>query len=211
MKVKQKTLQSFEFTLFKEDEEKIFSYISSNEPLLKGNLLILSGENISDKLQEFLKEKEICYIKKECELNTKNKVVKKLTEISLPDISLQEAMESLQRNEELDKIKYSKDENIREVLKKPIRSGTFIKTSNDLIVLNQINSGAEIEVSGNIELFGSVNGRIICNGSYMLVRDIGESGYIIFNGIILERERFKTKKAKFIKLDVNSRLLVEEL
>jgi len=206
LKVKQKTLQSFEFILSDGDEEKVFSYINLNEPLLKGNLLILSGDNISDKIQEFLKDKEICYIKKECDLKTKNKVVK-----TLPDISLQEAMESLQRSEELEKVKHSKDENIREIIKKPIRSGTFIKTSNDLIILAQINSGAEIEVSGNIELFNSVNGRIICNGSYMLVRDIGETGYIIFNGIILEKEKFKTKKAKLVKLDINSRLIVEEL
>jgi hypothetical protein len=45
----------------------------------------------------------------------------------------------------------------------------------------------------------------------MLVRDIGETGYIIFNGIILEKEKFKTKKAKLVKLDINSRLIVEEL
>ena len=206
MKVKQKTLQSFEFILLNEDEEKFFSYINLNEPLLKGNLLILSGDNISDNIQTFLKDKNICYIKKGCELQTKTKVVKQL-----PNISLQEAMESLQRSEELEKVKNSKDENIREVIKKPIRSGTFIKTSNDLIILSQINSGSEIEVSGNIEIFGSINGRIICNGSYMLVRDIGENGNIIFNGIILEKDKFKDKKAKFIKLNENSRLIVEEL
>ena len=45
----------------------------------------------------------------------------------------------------------------------------------------------------------------------MLIRDIGENGYIIFNGIILERDRFKKRNAKLIKLDKNNRLIVEEL
>ena len=75
----------------------------------------------------------------------------------------------------------------------------------------QINDGAEVETSGNLEIFGTVNGKVICNGSYMIIRDIGESGTVIFNGVILEKKRFQTKQAKLLKLDFNRKLIVEEL
>ena len=207
MKVKQQTLQSFEFILSEEDDEKFFSYLDKNEPLLKGNVLMFSGKTISENIKEVLKEKSICFFHKNCELIMKKKGV-----IKLPNISVEDALETIKRGEEEVKVKEKKrGENIREVIEKPIRSGTFIKTKNDLIILSQINSGSEIEVAGNIELFGTVNGRIVCGGTYMLIRDIGENGYIIFNGIILEKDRFKSRKAKLLKLDKSNKLIVEEL
>ena len=102
----------------------------------------------------------------------------------------------------------NKNERIREIVEKPIRSGSYIATKNDLTILNQVNGGAEIESEGNIEIFGTISGKIICNGTYMLIRDINDKGLVIFNGIILDKEKFK-KKAKLIKLNSDKRLLLK--
>ena len=208
MKVKQQTLQSFEFILSETDDDKFFSYMKQNEPLLKDHLLMFSGKSISPRILDFLKEKSICYIHRTCELTTKKKSV-----ITLPIISIDEALKTIKKSENVEHrvLINKRDENIRELINKPIRSGTVIKTTNDLIVLSQINSGSELEVSGNMELFGTINGKVICQGQYMLIRDIGEYGYVIFNGIILEKEKFKSKKAKLLKLDKESKLVIDEL
>lgn len=208
MKVKQQTLQSFEFILSDTDDEKFFSYMRQNEPLLKGHLLMFSAETISKNILNFLKEKNICFIHRVCELTTKKKSV-----ITLPNISIDEALQTIKKSEEFENniVVNRKDEKLREVINKPVRSGTVIKTDNDLIILSQINSGSEIEVSGNMELFGTVNGKVVCDGQYMLIRNIGEYGQVIFKGIILNKDKFKTKKAKLLKLDRDNKLLIDEL
>jgi septum site-determining protein MinC len=209
VKVKQHTLQSFEFILSNGDEDRLFSYINQNEPLLKGHAIIISKDDnfeISETITSFLKEKELCYFFKECNLSTRKKSV-----VTLPNMSIEEAFETIKKSEDIEEEKTSSKETIREVIEKPIRSGTYINSKNDLTVLSQINAGSEVEVEGNLEVFGSVNGRVICRGIYMLLRDIGETGLVIFNGIILDKERFKSRKAKLLKLNGEKRLLIEEL
>lgn len=205
MKVKQQTLQSFEFILDGEDSDRFFSYVKQNEPLLKGHTLIISGEGDLSDIESFLKESNFCYFIRNCDLSTRKRSV-----VSLPNLSVEDALKTIKENEESNDTKSVKGR-VREVIEKPIRSGSFVQTENDLTILSQINSGSEIDVAGNLEIFGTINGRIECEGSYMLLRDIGEKGLVIFNGVILERERFKSRKAKLLKLDSNKRLIVEEL
>lgn len=206
MKVKQQTVNTFEFLLSGEDEEVFFKYVNQNEPLLKGHILILNSKNISIKMKEFLVEKNICFIEKNCELTVRKKSV-----IQLPNISIENALEKMKEFDEVEEEPHQKRKhNIRELIEKPIRSGTSISTKNDLAILSQINNGSEVDVDGNLEMFGTINGKVICNGTYMLIRDIGETGYVIFNGVILEKDKFRTRKAKLIKLN-NNKLIIEEL
>ncbi len=211
--MKQQTLQSFEFLLDDGDEEKFISYFTQNEPLLSGHLIILSGVKY-EKVEEFLSERGFCYLQKgNCKLNERKRDVRQL-----PKISIEEALEKLEDGKEPEiekepenKVKLTKKRS-REIIEKPVRSGTFIQTKNDLTVLSQINDGSEIEISGNLEVFGTINGKIICNGVYMLLRDIGAIGNVIFNGIILDKEKFKTKRAKIVRLNSsNMKLIIEEL
>jgi len=207
LKVKQQTLQSFEFILDNGDKESFFSYIKQNEPLLKGYTIIINGKGDISEIKEFLEERNFCFFIRDCELTTRKKSV-----IPLSNLSVEDALKTIKKNEEKSDNKNRNNRSrIREVIEKPVRSGSSIQTSNDVTILSQVNSGSEINVSGNLEIFGTINGRIECGGSYMLLRDIGENGLVIFNGVILEKERFKSKKAKLLKLDNDKKLIIEEL
>jgi septum site-determining protein MinC len=207
LKVKQQTLQSFEFVLNDGDSEKFISYMKQNSPLLKGNVVILNGEGELRDIEEYLTENNFCFFRKSCELSTRKKSV-----VSLPNMSIEEALETIKQSEdELSQTEHTNRERTREVIEKPIRSGSYIKTDNDLTILSQINGGSEIDVSGNLEIFGTINGKVECGGAYMLLRDIGDNGVVIFNGVILEREKFKSRRAKLLKLNSEKRLIVEEL
>ncbi len=197
MKVRQHTLQIFEFILGQDEKKKFFNYFKRNEPLLRHYTIVLSGDMDFSDIEEFLNEREICYLfnRRDCDFNSRNRV----------EISLDEVEDTVPEEREKKNIK------IREVYEKPIRSGVAIQSDRDIAIFSQINDGAEVETSGNLEIFGTVNGKVICNGSYMIIRDIGESGTVIFNGVILEKKKFQTKQAKLLKLDFNRKLIVEEL
>ncbi len=208
MKVKQHTLQSFEFLVISGDEEKIIAYLTQNEPLILGNTVILSTEDetldFNKKIIPFLIEKKFCYLIKNCNFSPRKRSVLTLNK------SIDEVLENFKNSDDESNFT-NKNERIRVIVEKPIRSGSYIATKNDLTILNQVNGGAEIESEGNIEIFGTISGKIICNGTYMLIRDINDKGLVIFNGIILDKEKFKNKKAKLIKLNSDKRLFIEEL
>ncbi|EJF06309.1 Septum formation inhibitor MinC [Thiovulum sp. ES] len=197
MKVKQHTLHSFEFHLGDGDEDKFFSFFEKNEAVLKGHTVILNSEIDLEKIREHLNEKDFCFFERtDCKMIERKREVHQVLDFSL---------EEEKSNNSLSKHKK------REIIEKPIRAGSAIQTKNDLTVLSQMNGGSEIETSGNLEMFGSINGKIVCSGSYMLIRDIGETGNVIFNGVILDKDKFKSKKAKIIKLDGEMKLIIEEL
>ena len=148
--------------------------------------------------------KKILLFNKNCNFSPRKRSVLTLNK------SIDEVLENFKNSDDESNFA-NKNERIREIVEKPIRSGSYIATKNDLTILNQVNGGAEIESEGNIEIFGTISGKIICNGTYMLIRDINDKGLVIFNGIILDKEKFKNKKAKLIKLNSDKRLFIEEL
>ena len=68
---------------------------------------------------------------------------------------------------------------------KIIRSGIEIKSDNKLVFLNKINAGAKIYSSKEIEIFGEVDGDVICDGEYMIVKK-SKRGSIIFNNEVVD-------------------------
>jgi aspartate 1-decarboxylase len=209
MKVRQITIQGWKFEYSSnQDEGKFIKYLTRNEPLIKGGLVIINSPERLPIVEDFLYSRGFCFLYEgSCHINFRKKDTKKI----LPNISEKDIEQIRKAEEEERKYKDKKRYRMKEVIDKPIRSGSHIVTENDLTILSNINDGAELEVYGNLELFGTVNGKVECEGSYMLIRDIGENGYIIFNGVILDKEKFKDKSAKLVKLDQNNRLVVEKL
>jgi len=80
-----------------------------------------------------------------------------------------------------------------------VRSGTEIISNDDLLVLNRVNSGSIIETDGNFLGLSLVDGKIICNGNFMLIKKSKKS-MIIFNGTDITdeigNETFYTVKLK---------------
>jgi septum site-determining protein MinC len=226
LKIKQQNLQSFEFFIHKNENSEIndevlksekdfFAFYEKNAPIFSGHILIFNY--ITENLQKFLKENKICYIDKEQECNLSVRKKDSLEEIELLDSQEKKLQNSPETETEEQKIKIITNSNIskykfqeRAIIRTPIRSGEYIETENDLVIFSRINNGAEIISSGNMEIFGEIHGKIECNGEYIIVSQIGKLGSVIFNGVILDNNKFKNRK-QLISLTQENTLKYEEL
>ncbi|OIP55678.1 MAG: hypothetical protein AUK54_03520 [Helicobacteraceae bacterium CG2_30_36_10] len=78
-----------------------------------------------------------------------------------------------------------------------VRSGQDIKVQSDLLVLNRVNSGAKLQVEGNLIITGNVDGMIFCNGDFMLVKT-SKKAMIVFNGVEIDGSLLQNKFNKII-------------
>ena len=209
MRIEQQNLKSMVFTLGSEkDNKELLLYLTRYGYKLTKTFVILKGEQKpSHLIIETLKQHNICFTyQKSCQFNYKSI-------FTIKDFPCTKTTESDNDILQLNRSKSSNNlinTKIREFIKKPVRSGFSYQTENDLTILSQINNGSEITVFGNLEVFGLLDGKITCNGDYMLLRKIGQSGTVIFNNIILDKNKFQTDKTKIVKL-VNKQLSIEEL
>ena len=61
-----------------------------------------------------------------------------------------------------------------------VRSGQEIVTKSDILVLNRINSGAIVKSEGNFISLSLIDGKVECNGEFMLIK-ASKKATIIFN------------------------------
>lgn len=185
MKVKQQTLKVFEFEI---DESRAFiEYYTKNAPLIQGYLLMLSG-NVTAEVLKFLDEKEAVYI----DTNTKPLQMRKKRTAAVLDepsahgnVSLAEESSVAGRSP---KVYY-----------RTVRSGEEIYSDEELVFFGRINSGAVIESSRSIQVFGIIDGLVRSEGEYLLLQHIGQ-GSVFFHGEELDASRLDGK-LKLIKYD----------
>ncbi len=166
MKVKQLTLKAFEFEI--EDDAAFIEYYSKNAPLIQGHQLILKGK-VSEDVKAFLENKKAVYV----DLNEKTLVTRKKrsTPVLEESTSVQE-----QVKENAEKVKKRAS-----VYYRPIRSGEGIDSDDDLVFFGRINSGAIIECSRSVQIFGIIDGLVRSDGEYILLKEIGQ-GSVFFHG-----------------------------
>ena len=75
---------------------------------------------------------------------------------------------------------FTKQSGLR-IIDQLVRSGQEIVERRDLLVLKRVNSGASIRTDGNFIALSSIEGRIECNGEFMLLKP-SPKAYIVFNG-----------------------------
>ena len=209
MRIEQQNFKSMVFTLSSEkDSEELLLYLTRYGYKLTKTFVILKGhQKPSHLIIETLKQHNICFSYQEsCQFNYKSIFTIKDFPCNQEEKSNDDISNQLKKKPENGLI----NKKIREFIKKPVRSGFSYQTENDLTILSQINNGSEITVFGNLEVFGLLDGKITCNGDYMLLRRIGQSGTVIFNNIIMDKNKFQTDKTKIVKL-VNKQLSIEEL
>lgn len=184
MKVKQQTLKAFEFEI---DNTKAFvEYYTKNAPLIQGYLLILSGD-VNDDIINFLDEKEAVYI----DTNAKSlQMRKKRATAVLEEPSFSESPSSSET---------STEQKNSSVYYRTIRSGEKIDSDVDLLFFGRINSGAAIECSRSVQIFGIIDGLVRCEGEYLLLKEIGQ-GAVFFHGEELDKSRLDGN-LKLIKYD----------
>ncbi|NWF66130.1 MAG: septum formation inhibitor [Campylobacterales bacterium] len=183
MQVRQKNIRIFEIVL-NSDSENLIDYINKNYPLVKDNIFLIKGD-ISKELVEFLNKQNICFVDMNSFENYE-KIVSKGKEIT--------------KNEKEIKIITAheiKDDTVetKKVFNRTIRSGEEINTDYDIVVFGRVNNGSKIISKGNVEIFGNVEGMVICDGSYMILKSV-KSDNIFFNGENIDKNSFDGKIKK---------------
>jgi septum site-determining protein MinC len=158
MRTRQKSVRVFE--IISDNFEKVTKFVEAKYVFLKKFLLVIKTNNEDIKKYFNTKELEVRFVRNDFEGS----------------------------NEKLDleeKKTPQKNSTKTEIFDKIIRSGVEIRSDNKLVFLNRINSGAKIYSSKEIEVFAEIDGEVICEGEYMIVKK-AKKGSIIFNNEVLD-------------------------
>jgi septum site-determining protein MinC len=185
MKVRQKNLRLFAFTLEGErDEESMLTYINDNKALLERYTIAIEGD-VSEKSIAAIRD--IGYPLLVNERITQNRV-----EVA--------TVETQSEKEELPArlVSYNR----------PIRSGSEIDLDDDIVLFKPINSGAKVVTAGCAIMFGLLNGVLEVNGEYAIIHQMG-SGQLLFQKQVVPMSQ-NSKIVRKVSLK-EGELLIEEL
>ena len=88
-----------------------------------------------------------------------------------------------------------------------VRSGQEIVASEDVLLLKRINSGARVVTDGNCIALAEVDGRVECNGDFLLLKPSSKA-QVFFKGVNITKEleegyffevKFKNNEIEIIK------------
>jgi len=77
-------------------------------------------------------------------------------------------------------LQFTKQSGLR-IVDQLVRSGQEIVEKRDLLVLKRVNSGASIRTEGNFIALSTIEGKVECNGEFMLLKP-SRKATIVFNG-----------------------------
>lgn len=189
IKAKQKTVRIFDINI--KNEKDFYPYMDKNLVLLKEYILVLSGD-VTEKIKIYLENYNICFIVSEnCNLKIKHK-----SDSDTKSDIMGENKPDMQNNVDKITISSQTEDTLSQaqkvktlLLERPVRSGEEIIHSGDVTIFGRVNSASKVLAEGNVEVYGTIDGLVQCDGSYMIIKDLGK-GHIIFNGDILEQEQF---------------------
>lgn len=196
MKVKQKSIRSFVFTVSGEgDEAELFSYIEQNREILQSFLVVVEGE-LSGEAQTRLGETGLKVLTEAGTLHAKERLKP-------------EAAQPVEKKEFI-----NEPETVPAVdgglinYTAPIRSGTALECEDDIAVFGRINSGAKVFAKKNAIIFSTIDGTVEAEGEYLIAKDIGK-GQLFFHGDEVKADSLNGRLCK-VTLE-NGQLRYEEL
>lgn len=207
MKVKQKTIRIFELECLAGDD--VAAFADQNFAILKDFLLVVSGDGAAEGLA-ILRSRGLEAIAGASlpPLSTK----KEGTEVMLAAAATAPAVTTVVTAEPSPAGQEERSEKL--FFDRPVRSGEEIDASGDLVIYGRINGGARVTARGNLGVFGTIDGTVVCDGDFILLRGIGQ-GHVVFRGEILDRDLLaESKKGASVMKKVtfeNGRLVVKEL
>ena len=190
MKVKQKSVRSFEFTLESEDEGgSLLEYVAQNREILQNFLLVVNGP-LSAEILETLETEGLRVITDSNGLVSKGRESRPLArkpaesekEIAVPVVS--------------------------NTFHAPIRSGTHLECEEDVIIFGRINSGAKVHAKKNAIIFSLIDGTVEAEGDYLIAKNVGK-GHLFFHNEAVDPGRLKARLHKITMGE--SGLVYEEL
>lgn len=164
MKVKQKSIRAFEFTIADPAEEaELRSYIEQNIEILANFLISIEGD-VSGETTDFLASKGLKFVIASSSLHNKERP--KPNRSSEPPLEIKNELP-----EGREVVHYNL----------PIRSGTELECDDDIVVFGRINSGAKVIAKKNAIIFSRIEGLVEAAGDYLIVKEIGK-GQLFFHG-----------------------------
>ena len=154
--MRQRTLRIFEV----DNYEKLKNIIQSKYDLIKNHFFLLKEKN--EEIENLLKKNNLSYFIENSECFTSKKEI-------IPKIKVIEK----------EIVKKIKSKTV--IFDKIIRSGEEIETDDNLIFLQRINAGAKIISRGNVEIYAECEGKVICDGEYLIIKK-NKKGTILFKG-----------------------------
>lgn len=181
MRNKQYSVKVFETTLT--DEDQFISFFNTNYNLFKDYLIVIHGD-ISQKIQEYLQEKELPFVNNIT--LPKNQGRKAVEE----EIAVQKEQQQQVENELL-KLSDRLHNNLK-VQDTLVRSGQELTIDGDLLLLNRVNSGATIIANGNLIVTQLVEGSIRCFGNFMMLKASPKAN-IVFHDVVVDNSLLKER------------------
>ena len=181
MRNKQYSVKVFETTLT--DEDQFTSFFNTNYNLFKDYLIVIHGD-ISQKIQEYLQEKELRFVNNI--ILPKSQGRKAVEE----EIAVQKEQQQQVENELL-KLSDRLHNNLK-VQDTLVRSGQELTIDGDLLLLNRVNSGATIIANGNLIVTQLVEGSIRCFGNFMMLKASPKSN-IVFHDVVVDNSLLKER------------------
>jgi len=137
------------------DIDNIKNFILEKRQLLRGSRFIISVENRTLTKEEILELKQFLENVEEltfCGFKTNIKENREICiSLGIPcDLSEME-LEKEKERAETEEIKF---------IKKTLRSGDKVTSTGDLVILGDVNPGAEVEAGGNVYVMGSLRGTV---------------------------------------------------
>ncbi len=198
IKAKQKTVRIFDINI--KHERDFYPYMDKNLVLLKEYILVLSGD-VTEKIKIYLENYNICFIVAEncnIKINSKSDSDTKSDIMGTSEQSIQKNVDKITINSQIeDTVAHTKEVKTL-LLERPVRSGEEIIHAGDVTIFGRVNSASKVMAEGNVEVYGTIDGLVQCDGNYMIVKDLGK-GHIVFNGDILEREQFNGNLKKITR------------
>lgn len=192
MRTKQYSVKVCEMALVNEDE--FISFFEINYILFKDHLIVISGE-MTKKVEAYLKEKKLQYL---VNANLPKGQGRVAIEKEIQEQKVQHQLEQEQKELELSKLSNKLQNNLK-VRDTLVRSGQELNIDGDLLLLNRVNSGASIIISGNLIITQIVDGAIRCNGNFMMLQASPKAN-IVFNDIEIDNTSLNERlnKVEFI-------------
>ena len=185
MKGKQYSVKVYETTV--EDEDKFISFFNNNYILFKDRLIVINGE-LSDRIREYLQSKSLVFIN-----NIELPISRNRQELALEEerVRLEEERRQELIKDELCRLSDRIHNNLK-VLDGIVRSGQELQIDGDLLLLNRVNSGATINITGNLIITQVVEGSIRCDGNFMMLSNSPKAN-IIFHGVQVDNNLLEEK------------------
>jgi len=177
MTVKQKNLRVFYISI--DEKEKFFDYFEKNKIILKEFFLLIDGE-IDEQIYNVLENSGVCF-------KNINKCHLKLSSVK-KEITIIEEKEEVKIEEEI--VTNLPKEKLK-IYERPIRSGEEITEDLPVVVFGRINGGAKLFTSQSVSIYGIIDGLVQCDGEYVVLNGIGQTGNLIFNGEIIDKNSLK--------------------